>query len=107
VDRPAFSMASQFGALSSGPWAAVECTRIPPVIFPPPVMGHDSPPPKHKKLDTLGYPLITASDAHCVEHVGRRPFELDIEREELLPGGPGECADLDALQRALQKRERC
>jgi hypothetical protein len=109
VDRPAFSMSSQFGVVSPGPWAAVECTRIPPMIFPPPVMGsfRDSPPAvEPKRLDTLGHPLITASDAHCVEHVGRRPFELDTEREELLPRGPGEDADMGALQRALQKRTR-
>jgi hypothetical protein len=101
VDRPAFSMSSQLGVVVPGPWAAVECTRIPPVIMPPPLMG-GAPGAEPKKLDTLGYPLITGSDAHYIEHVGRRPFELDTGREELLPnGGP---ADIAALKRALTKR---
>ncbi|MDR2102389.1 MAG: PHP domain-containing protein, partial [Treponema sp.] len=30
VDRSAFSMTSQLGAVVPGPWAAVECVRIPP-----------------------------------------------------------------------------
>jgi hypothetical protein len=105
VDRPAFSMASQLGVVVRGPWAAVECTRIPPVIFPPPLMGSPGdPPPEPRKLDTLGYPLITGSDAHYLEHVARRSFELDSTREELLPRGPGGDADMEALKRALEKR---
>jgi hypothetical protein len=95
VDRPAFSMFSQLGAVVKGPWAALECTRIPPVA-----PGGDRPPP----LDTLGYPLITSSDAHYPEHVARRPFDLDISAEELLPGGPGTEADPAALRRALARR---
>jgi hypothetical protein len=55
-------------------------------------------------LDTLGYPLITGSDAHYIEHVGRRPFELDISPEELQPGGPGTDADMEALRQALGRR---
>jgi PHP family Zn ribbon phosphoesterase len=102
VDRPAFSMSSQLGVVVPGPWAAVECTRIPPFVLAPPMMGYpaDSAPPR--KLDTLGYPLVTGSDAHYIEHVARRPFELDIDREELIPAG-GE-ADIKALERALGKR---
>jgi PHP family Zn ribbon phosphoesterase len=95
VDRPAFSMFSQLGAVVKGPWAALECTRIPPAA------GAGS---ADRPLDTLGYPLITSSDAHYPEHVGRRPFELDISGEELLPGGPGTEADLAALRKALGKR---
>jgi hypothetical protein len=94
IDRAAFSMASQLGVVVPGPWAALECTRIPPAA------GYPVPAP----LDTLGYPLITSSDAHYPEHVGRRPFELDISAEELLPAGPGTEADLAALTRALLKR---
>jgi PHP family Zn ribbon phosphoesterase len=92
VDRPAFSMTSQLGVIVEGPWAALECTRIPAGMsgFPP--------------VDTLGYPLITSSDAHYPEHVARRPFELDISAEELQPGGPGTEADMQAFKRALQKR---
>jgi hypothetical protein len=92
VDRPAFSMTSQLGVIVAGPWAALECTRIPAGMsgFPP--------------VDTLGYPLITSSDAHYPEHVVRRPFELDISAEELQPGGPGTEADMQAFKRALRKR---
>ncbi|MDR1929798.1 MAG: PHP domain-containing protein, partial [Treponema sp.] len=71
VDRPAFSMSSQLGVVVKGPWAAVECTRLPPMT------GYPDPRP----LATLDYPLITGSDAHYTEHVGRRPFELDITGE--------------------------
>jgi hypothetical protein len=106
VERAAFSMFSQLGAVVHGPWAAVECTRLPPMIMPPPTMGRGVPPSSEKPrlLDTLGYPLITGSDAHYVEHVGRRPFELDISKDELLPGGPGSDASLEALKMALAKR---
>jgi len=90
VERPAFSMTSQLGVLVKGPWAALECTRVPPMI-------------EGKVLDTLGYPLMTSSDAHYPEHVGRRPFELDINIEELAPHGLSGEADMDALKRALAK----
>jgi hypothetical protein len=92
IDRAAFSMFSQLGAVVPGPWAALECTRIPPAA------------PGGAALDTLAYPLITSSDAHYPEHVGRRPFELDIGAEELLPAGPGTEADLAALGKALARR---
>ena len=92
VDRPAFSMGSQLGAVTRGPWAALECVRVPPS----PVAG--------APLDTLGYPLITSSDAHFPEHVGRRAFPLDVSAEELQPGGPGTEADMAALKKALSKR---
>ncbi|MDR0448715.1 MAG: PHP domain-containing protein [Treponema sp.] len=88
VDRPAFSMFSQFGVVVKGPWTALECVRIPPV------------------LDTLGYPLISGSDAHYPEHIARRPFELDTAIDELLPHGFEGDADPDALKRALEKRPR-
>ena len=91
VERPAFSMTSQLGAVVDGPWAAVECTRLPPAV-------------NGQALDTLGYPLTTSSDAHYPEHVARRPFELDIGIEELAPNGLSGGADMDALKRALAKR---
>ena len=91
VDKPAFSITSQLGVMIKGPWAALECTRIPPVI-------------NGTMLDTLGYPLITSSDAHFPEHVGRRPFELDVSMEELAPRGLSGGTDMDALKRALRKR---
>jgi PHP family Zn ribbon phosphoesterase len=86
VDRPAFSMTSQLGVVVDGPWAAIECVRLPP------------------QVDTLGYPLTTSSDAHYPEHVARRPFELDITEEELAPAGPEGDLSIAALLKALSKR---
>ena len=91
VDRPAFSMVSQLGVMVKGLWAAVECTRLPPVF-------------NEQPLDTLGYHLITSSDAHYPEHVARRPFELDTCLEELAPNGLSGEADLNVLKKALEKR---
>jgi PHP family Zn ribbon phosphoesterase len=93
VDRHAFSMASQLGVIVKGPWAALECVRIPPSL-------NETP------LDTLGYPMTTSSDAHYPEHVCRRPFQLDITAEELQPGGLGTEADMEAFKKALLKRPR-
>jgi hypothetical protein len=93
VDRSAFSMISQLGVVVDGPWAALECVRIPPAANGLP-------------LDTKGYPLTTSSDAHYPEHVARRPFWLDISREELQPGGSGSEADMEAFKRALGRRQR-
>ncbi|MDR1565919.1 MAG: PHP domain-containing protein [Treponema sp.] len=93
VDRPAFSMTSQLGVVVDGPWAAVECTRLPPFFNKAP-------------LDTLGYPLITSSDAHYPEHVARRPFKLDISMEELIPHGPEAEADMEVLKQTLAKRPK-
>ena len=94
VDRPAFSMTSQLGVVVGGPWTALECVRIPPLL--------DGKTP----LDTLGFPLTTSSDAHYPEHIARRPFELDVIAEELQPGGPGAEADMKAFKQALAKRPR-
>jgi len=91
VDRPAFSMTSQLGVVVEGPWAAVECVRLPPAL-------------NNQPLDTLGYPLTTSSDAHYPEHIARRPFLLDITPEELQPGGPGTEADIEAFKQALTRR---
>jgi hypothetical protein len=93
ADRPAFSMASQLGAVVPGPWAAVECTRIPPAI-------------NNAPLDTLGFPLTTSSDAHYPEHVARRPFALDVTMEELAPQGLAGGACMDVLKQALGRRPR-
>jgi len=93
VDRSAFSMTSQLGVIVKGPWTALECVRIPPVI-------NESP------LDTLGYPLITSSDAHYPEHISRRPFQLDVTEEELLPGGNGTEAVMEVFKQALARRRR-
>jgi hypothetical protein len=95
VDRIAFSMTSQLGIVVNGPWAAVECVRIPPV---------DS--FTKDPLDTLGFPLITSSDAHFPEHVARRSFNLDVNIEELLPNGTEKDANIDVLKQALGKMLR-
>ncbi|GHV87349.1 hypothetical protein AGMMS50255_6450 [Spirochaetia bacterium] len=102
VDRSAFSMWSQLGAVVKGPWAAVECVRLPPKVFGPDKTAF--PLDTGSPLDTLGYPITTSSDAHYPEDVARRPFELDITAEELCPAGPGGEADLAAFRRALGKR---
>ena len=93
VDRPAFSMTSQLGVIVPGPWAALECTRLPPKSG-------------GEVLDTLDYPLTTSSDAHFPEHVARRPFTLDTSMEELAPHGLSAGADMDALKKALGIRPR-
>lgn len=87
VDRPAFSMTSQLGFVVDGPWAALECVRLPPAV------------------DTRGYPLTTSSDAHYPEHVARRPFPLDAAPEELDHAGRG-YVDVAALAAALSRRPR-
>jgi PHP family Zn ribbon phosphoesterase len=99
IDRPAFSMTSQLGVVTAGPWAALECVRLPPRTF-----GGSGAAGADMPVDTLGYPLTTSSDAHYPEHVARRPFELDITAEELQPGGPGTEADMNALKQALARR---
>jgi len=91
VDRPAFSMTSQLGVVVEGPWAAIECVRLPPAM-------------DNQPLDTLGYPLTTSSDAHYPEHIARRPFLLDTTPEELQPNGPGTPANMEAFKRALTRR---
>lgn len=89
IDRPAFSLTSQLGFIPDGPWAALECVRIPP------------------SADTRDYPLTTSSDAHYPEHVGRRPFLLDAEPGELLaPADSAPRVDAAALAAALSRRPR-
>jgi hypothetical protein len=84
VDRSAFSMTSQLGVVVPGPWAAIEVIRIP------------------SNADTLGYPLITSSDAHYLDYVARRPFKLDVSKEELCPNNNE--ADISVLEKALSLR---
>jgi len=93
IDRHAFSMTSQLGIVVGGPWTALECVRIPPTFNQTP-------------LNTLNLPLTTSSDAHYSEHVGRRPFELDISEQELQPGGSGTDVCMESLKKALEKRPK-
>jgi PHP family Zn ribbon phosphoesterase len=62
VDRPSFSMTSQLGCVVDGNWDALEFVK--PSVAP--------------KLLPSPYPVTTSSDAHYVEHIGRRAFKLDI-----------------------------
>lgn len=88
VDRAAFSMSSQLGFIVDGPWAALECLTIP------------------SRIDTHSYPLITSSDAHYPEDIGRRAFSLDLDIDELQYAGPGSSLNIKMLYSALQKRPR-
>ncbi len=91
VDRPAFSMTSQLGFVVDGPWDALEVVRMPA-------------PEGARETDTRGYPLITSSDAHYIEHVGRRAFDLDLADDPLALGDGR--ANLAAIRAGLARRPR-
>lgn len=93
VDRPYFSLTSQLGFVPDGPWTALEVTRMPDNSAPDTVLP-----------DTRGYPLITSSDAHYPEHVGRRAFDLDIADDPLL--GPNGRVCMETIRAALSRRPR-
>jgi len=80
IDRPAYGAIAQLGFLPEGPYAAVEAMR-------PLAEG-----------DNKGYPVVSGSDAHYPEHIGRRPFEIDLPE-------PWRDADgtvrIDVLRKAL------
>jgi len=92
VDRPAFSLTSQLGFIVDGPWAALEVVRMPD-------RNHVT-----TTLDTRGYPLVTSSDAHYPEHIGRRSFDLDIGGDSLTRPDGG--ADMETIKAALNRRPR-
>ena len=86
VDRPSFSLSSQFGTITEGNWDAIEVVRL------------DRDPP----LDTHGYPIIFSSDAHYPELIARRYTELDLGELDLYtPSGE---VNLDTLKTALDKK---
>lgn len=72
ADRPAFSMFSQLGYIPKGNYDAIEVTRIPPMVQNPLTQ-------ELEPLETYDYPLISDSDAHYEEHIGRRTTILEIE----------------------------
>ena len=79
VDRPMFSVSSQLGFLPPGPYAAIESMREPPRSL------------------SLGLPVISGSDAHYPEHIGRRAFAVELPEEVLaarLAAAPGAAADV-------------
>ena len=61
IDRAAFSISSQLGFLPPDPYSAVEITTYPP------------------SLNTGSLPLISNSDAHYPEDIGKRFFYLESE----------------------------
>lgn len=69
IDRPYYGVIAQLGFLPDGPYAAVEAVR-------PLEAGQ-----------ARGYPCISGSDAHYPEHIGRRPFALDLEPGWKRPDG--------------------
>ena len=60
IDRPAYGAIAQLGFLPDGPYAAVESMRQP------------------APGEARGYPVVSGSDAHYPENIGRRPFEIDL-----------------------------
>lgn len=80
IDRPAFGALAQLGFLPEGPYAAVEALR-------PQVRG-----------EARGYPVVSGSDAHYPEHVGRRPFTVDLPEGWREPDG---IVRLEILREAL------
>lgn len=92
VDRPAFSLTSQLGFIVDGPWAALEVVRMPDRAQ------------YENALDTRNYPLITSSDAHFPDHIGRRAFDLDIADASLVRADGR--VDLETIRAALARRPR-
>ncbi len=93
VDRPAFSLVSQFGYVPAAKdWDALEfvCPRNPV-----PTEAGMAPP------SSLGLPVITSSDAHYPEHISRRAFTLDIG--DLPLTGPDGAVSLDTVRAALKR----
>lgn len=61
IDRPSFSVISQLGFLPPLSYSAVECTELPPSV------------------ETGGYCVVTDSDAHRPEDIGRRCFSFETD----------------------------
>ncbi len=85
VDRPMFSVGSQLGFLPPGAYAAVESMRKPELRL------------------CLDLPVISGSDAHHPEHVGRRPFLMETDIP--LDSGSDGRRVLAALGSALTARD--
>jgi len=91
VDRPAFSMISQLGQIVKGDWDALEFVR-------PQILEETKERLVQTNKDGLNarqiaeslpvilpapYPVTTSSDAHYIEHIGRRAFDLDLGNDSL------------------------
>lgn len=97
VDRPSFSLTSQFGTIVDGPWSALEIRKIPD-------RTDDGKTEFGKKIDARGYPLITSSDAHFPEHIGQRAFNLDIGSDSLCTAEG--IANIQTIKAALLRQPR-
>jgi len=58
IDRPSFSLISQLGFIPEGHYDALECVD-------------------RTSFNSLDYPVITGSDAHYIQDMGKRAFPLD------------------------------
>lgn len=90
ADRPAFSMFSQLGYVPKGNYDAIEVTRIPPMVQNP--LSQELEP-----LETYDYPLISDSDAHYEEHIGRRTTILEIQGE----------VNFESIKKAISETKNC
>ncbi len=110
VDRQSFSLMSQLGCIPQGPWDALEfvhpentktkCKSSFCINF------------ESKKGDfqmtkidmslPVAYPVITSSDAHYIEQIGRKAFEFDIGDLSLLDKNGD--VNLKAVAAGLAKR---
>jgi len=77
IDRPVFSIVMQLGFLPDLPYDAVECVN------------------PGCSIDTLGLPVITNSDAHYPEDIGKRPTRWELDE-----------ISWEGLKRALQKMRK-
>lgn len=82
IDRPAYGALAQLGFLPPGPYSAVEAMR--------PLRGDEA----------RGFPVISGSDAHYPEHIGRRPFSIELAEPWRDPSGR---VRLEVLRTALSE----
>jgi 3',5'-nucleoside bisphosphate phosphatase len=65
IDRPAFSVSSQLGFLPEGRYTAVEVLHYPP------------------EIESQKFTVLTDSDAHYLEDIGRRTFQINADCRSL------------------------
>ena len=86
IDRPSFSLTSQFGLVTEGEWDALEIVKI----------------DREPAIDTKGYPLVFSSDAHHPFQIASRLSILEVDEDFLRKN----CVDLSELKEAF-KTARC
>lgn len=67
VNRPSFSLTSQFGLIPEGDWDALELANF----------------EKNPPIDTKNYPLLFFSDAHFPSNIGEQYTILEVDDEFL------------------------